>query len=180
VTGPDWRELRRQQGLDRLREQVGGDMIESADADDGLGPAAGHASTESYGPMPDDRTDLVVCDFCIRPARRLRLSAEGHRLCPACATLDQPDPKAPGYWTSLPIPVRRRRIIQHHGIDPLSWQPVAFALTDTTIHTDVDGLPSTVVARSPVRRVVWIGMPRSWWDVLRERGQGIATPGKRG
>jgi hypothetical protein len=178
MTNPYWRELRRQQHRERLRQVfTEHGLVESADADDGYGPAAGHILRERYPDLSaDNRLGHQLCAFCLRTLRRQRITDAGYRLCPACAEQPQADPNAPGYWTHLARSTRRARIIARFNVDPATWRPSRFELTDTTVHLDADGVPSVVITRPTVTSVEFIGMPRMFWHLLEERGEGIATP----
>jgi hypothetical protein len=126
----------------------------------------------------DERGDDVVCGFCIRTVnrqRRHRLRA-GVWLCGLCASQPQLDPKAVDYWLSRPREARRVAIILRFHRDPLDHADAETAVNWREFYADVDGSPLAVIDRPTSNAVGVVGMPRTFWHVLAERGPG-ALPG---
>jgi hypothetical protein len=176
----DWRKLRHQQNLDRLRRTLTEHgMVESGDYADGLGPAvAGNVRLTLPHLPPDNRPDHKVCAYCIRSPRELApRDGRPYPLCKTCAAVKQPDPKAVDVWLSLNRAERRAYVVAYFGVDPLTWQEAEATPQVTTFHEDATGMPTMAVERSAgSSRIGLMGVPRMFWHVREERGEGFAPP----
>lgn len=147
-------------------------MIEGRD-DDGVSPEV-HASIRVGRDLePDVRAENERCAICLwwmHPRRKVKV-ADGqyaHRL---CAGQEQVDEWVLPKWLALPMAVRRQRLVQHYGIDPLSGDATPTEVEWVSYASDVDGLPASMrVERSTHRRVPTVGVPRCWWSVAAQGG----------
>jgi hypothetical protein len=161
------------EGLDRLRRAMeDGGLVERRD-DSGVTP-------ESFGNLRlsaqlevDDRASNERCVICcgpMHPQRKDRV-AEGQYAHGICASVEQDGEWVLRHWLALPFEVRRRRVIQHFGVDPFTCEQMPVVVEWLTFHNDVDGRPSTMdVERSLPGTVPTLGVPRCWWSFATERG----------
>lgn len=123
---------------------------------------------------PDDRLASHRCGVCLRSIdpRRKRKMAPREFACGACWLLrdEQLGEAVYRHWFSMPPEIRRRRLAQHYGTDPLSRRESPTEVEWLSAPLDVDGMPTTVEVEHYRGRLPTVGVPRSYWDIAAERG----------
>lgn len=122
---------------------------------------------------PDTRLANERCCICIGPMSSLRkVRVRWHQWAHAiCAGQPQIDEQVLRIWLALPIEVRRRRVIQHYGLDPMSITRMPTQIEVVSVTEDVDGVPVRIeVERSTLPRLRTMGVPRCYWAVAEEEG----------
>jgi hypothetical protein len=124
--------------------------------------------------MTDDvRSDHERCAICLGWVHRQRKVKLGdHQYAHGyCASVEQEGEWVLRHWLAEPVEVRRQRIMQHYGFDPLTEEPVTWEVEWTEVIEDVDGIPAGLdVERTNQSRIPVLGVPHCRWDIARERG----------
>ncbi len=121
----------------------------------------------------DERAENERCALCLgplNPRRKVKVAEHqyAHRI---CASLPQEGEWVLRHWLATSLEVRRRRIQQHYGRDPLSGQVTATDIEWLRWPLDADGLPIRMeVERTRQARVLTVGVPRCYWSEARARG----------
>lgn len=138
----------------------------------------------------DDRPANCRCGVCLRtidPRRKHRMTPT-EWACGKCHELREKQegpehrltPEVYRHWFANHPEHRRKYLIKHFRIDPVTCTAAPTELEWLTAPLDVDGVPMTVEVNHSVGALPVVGVPYCFWDWAREwgylRGNGLYSP----
>jgi hypothetical protein len=161
-------------GFDRFRQQLdAAGMVEGYVDENGMEMEV--ESITRLGLPADNRPAWSVCQLCLRTMKR-RSRAElrpGVMVCRLCASLEQDPVLGIDPWLRMSLEARRTWIALVYGVDPKTMKAAESSTEEARLPLDADGLPLGVTRVVVPTGYRMVGMPRSFWTVVKERGRGV-------